>query len=285
MMQRDTLLIGDQRVLTFKIQIMEGEQFLFPTPKNPVIEGVEIIGEPVTDTLSIREGIVELENRITITSFDSGSYRLPLLPAYRIRHTGETDTLWFDGGSLEVTTIQIDTATYKPFDVKSQLNYPFTIKETLPWAGFILLFVAISYVIYRYIKNRREHKDIFGRTIVQDPPHIVALRKLEHIRNQKLWLKDQKQFFTDVTDVLREYIEKRYLIATMERTSGEILAELSRVDMESKIYLELKELMRTSDLVKFAKYRADEQECERTIPAAVRFVNATFLQEIEENDG
>jgi len=283
MVQKDTLLIGDQKILIFKAQVQQGDQFIFPTPKNPVTEGVEIVGIPKIDTVGVRDGLIDIESQLILTSFDSGSYRLPPFPAYRIKSSGEVDTLWFDGGPFEVTTIQIDTTTYKPFDVKGQLNYPFSFREMLPWAGVLLLIAALSYLVYRIIKNRRENRDIFGRVKVEDPAHIVALKKLEKLRNGKMWLKDQKQFFTEVIDTLREYMEKRYSMQTMEKTSGEILEELSKVNMEPKVYIELEELLKLSDLVKFAKYRAEEQECERAIPMSVRFVNATFLQEIESD--
>ena len=281
MVQKDTLLIGDQKLLIFNAQIKEGDKFLFPAPKNPVTEGVEIIGAPKVDTIGIKDGVIDLRSELIVTSFDSGSYRLPPLPAYHIKSSGETDTLWFEGGGLEVTTIQIDTTTYKPFDVKDQLNYPFSVKEVAPWAGIALLAAILIFIIYKVIKNRRENRDIFGRVKVEDPAHIAALKELEKIRNGKLWLRDQKQFYTDVTDVLREYMEKRYSMQTMEKTSNEILDELSKVNMEPKIYLELEELFKLSDLVKFAKYRAEDHECERIIPMAVRFINSTFLQEIE----
>jgi hypothetical protein len=283
MVQKDTLLIGDQKILIFKAQVQQGDQFIFPTPKNPITEGVEIVGVPKIDTIGVKDGLIDIESQLIVTSFDSGSYKLPPFPAYRIKSSGEVDTLWFDGGPLEVKTIQIDTTTYNPFDVKGQLNYPFSFRELLPWAGVLLLIAAISYLVYRIIKNRRENRDIFGRAKVEDPAHIVALKKLEKLRNGKMWMKDQKQFFTEVIDTLREYMERRYSIQTMEKTSGEILEELSKVNMEPKVYIELEELLKLSDLVKFAKYRAEEQECERAIPMSVRFVNATFLQEIESD--
>ena len=283
MLQKDTLLIGDQKTLIFNTQIKEGDKFIFPFPEKLGTEGVEIVGNPKTDTVAMKDGIIDLRSELIVTSFDSGSYVLPAFPAYLTRSTGEIDTLWFEGGNLEVTTIQIDTTTYVPFDVKGQMNYPFSMREILPWAGLALLVAIIAFVTYKVIKNLRENKNVFGKAKVEDPPHIIALRKLEKIRNAKGWLKDQKQFYTEVTDILREYMEQRYSMQTMEKTSNEILEELSKVDIEPRVYLELEELFNTSDLVKFAKYRADEQECERAIPIAVRFVNSTFLQEIEKD--
>lgn len=281
---KDTLLIGDQTTLRFKTQISQGERFIFPAPQNPIMKGLEVIGAPVTDTLSNKDGVVELESRITVTSFDSGSYSLPGFTAYRVKSDGTTDTLSFDGGTLEFTTIQIDTTSFKPFDVKGQMNYPYTIKEALPWVGLLLLIIAAGYLIRRAIKNIRDKKSIFGKPIVEDPAHIVALRELEKIRSEKMWLKNQKEYYTRLTDALRGYIEKRYGIQAMEQTSNEILKDLAKQKMEPKVYSELSNLLNLSDLVKFAKYTAPDQECESSIPAAVRFVNATFLEQIEERD-
>lgn len=279
---KDTLLIGKQATLRFKATVNQGDKYHFATPDNPIMQGVEMIGTPKTDTLNIKDGLVNLESRVMITSFDTGSYALPRFHALRIKADGSTDTLWYDGGNLEVTTIQIDTTSYKPFDVKDQMNYPFTVKEALPWAGIALVVIAVAYLIYRVIKNKLNNRDMFGRPVVVDPPHIVALRQLEKIRNEKLWVSNQKQFYTELTDALREYIENRYGIQAMEQTSAEILEDLSGVNMEPKIYKELAELLNVSDLVKFAKYTALEQECESSVPAAVRFVNSTYLQEVEQ---
>ncbi len=281
---KDTLLIGDQAVLRFKTQIAKGDKFVFPAPQNPVMEGLEVVGDPKTDTISSKDGLIELESRITVTSFDSGSYNLPKFTAYKIKADGTTDTLSFDGGRLEFTTIQIDTNTFKPFDVKAQMNYPYTIGEALPWVGILLLAAVSVMVVRKAIKNLREKKNIFGKPVVTDPPHIVALRELEKIRSEKLWLKNQKDYFTKLTDTLRGYIEKRYSIQAMEQTSGEILKDLSNEKLEPKIYKELSEILSLSDLVKFAKYTAPEQECESAIPSAVRFVNSTFLEQIDPSD-
>ena len=132
------------------------------------------------------------------------------------------------------------------------------------------------------IRNIRENKTLLGRPIVKDPPHIIALRELDHLRKKKAWEKDQKQYYTELTDVLRNYIEGVFDIQAMEQTSAEIIADLSSKEIDKKEFEELKELFNLSDLVKFAKYTASPQEGEAAIPVAVRFVNSTFLREIEE---
>lgn len=280
---KDTILIGDQVTLRFKTTLSKGEKFIFPAPSNPITDGVELIAAPITDTISQKDETFELESRVVITSFDSGSYTLPAFVAYKIKSDGTTDTLSYDGGSLVVNTIQIDTTTYKPFDVKEQMNYPYSLKEALPWAALVALLILFIWFVRRAVKNIREKKNIFGKPIVVDPPHIIALRRLEKLREQKLWMNNQKEFFTTLTDTLREYIEERYLMQAMEKTSNEILRDLSDKEIDKDIYKELTELLTLSDLVKFAKYTAQEHECENSLPAAIKFINSTYMQQLEED--
>ncbi len=283
---KDTLLIGDHKVLSFKTKVAKDVKYIFPTPSNPVTQGVEIIGQPVIDTLSAKNGELELETRITVTSFDSGSYTIPPIPAYLQKLDGSIDTVWYDAGKLQVTTIQIDTTSFKPYDVKGQQNYPYTVKEFLPWAGLVVLAVLLGLLIKKYIKSRREKRSLFGKPVLQDPPHIIALRSLENILSRKLWQNNQeKQFYTEIVDTLRLYLEGRYNIPTMEKTTGEILTSLSEHKIEPKEYENLKDLFILSDFVKFAKYKPTKEDNEKAVPAAVRFVNATYLQEIEEEKG
>ena len=92
----------------------------------------------------------------------------------------------------------------------------------------------------------------------------------------------QKAFYSGVTDALREYIEARFGVGAMEKTTSEIMADLSDKKIEPRHYKELEELFKTADLVKFAKYIPGNEENEEAIPMAVRFVNAAFEQQLQE---
>ncbi len=279
---KDSILIGDQFEWTLPLTIDEGDEFYFEEVEDPVTQGVEVIKPYVVDTLSIKKGKVNLEWKMILTSFDSGSYYLPNLIALVSRKDGSVDTLLFDGPSIEVNTIPIDTATFQPYDLKGQIKYPVTFKEVATWVLIILLALGLVYIIIRYIKTRRENRTFFGKPVEKDPPHIVALRNLEKIRGQKLWQNDkQKQFYTAVTDTVRQYISDRYGISAMEQTSNEMFDELKGKEVDPELLKPVKELFATADFVKFAKHNASTQDNEDAIPIAVRFVNATFMQELE----
>ncbi|MBQ9529532.1 MAG: hypothetical protein IJR73_04155 [Bacteroidales bacterium] len=282
-LSRDTILIGDQIEWIIPLEMAPGEKYFLEDIADPPAPGGEIIKPLQLDTVSNGRKSVKVEGKVILTSFDSGSYYLPPLIAMIERGSGVVDTLYMEGPTLEVTTVPIDTATYVIKDLKGQIKYPLKFKELLPWIGLALLLALIVWALVRWITMSRANRTFLGKPIVKDPPHIVALRALDKIRKQKLWQNDkQKQFYTEVTDALRVYIADRYGIVALERPSREMLADLKKQDIEEALYGKMDELFTRADLVKFAKYLASAEENEEVIPDAVRFVNATYIKEIDE---
>lgn len=281
-LSRDTILIGDQIEWILDLKIKQGEEFFVEKPEAEPAPGVETIVPLHFDTLSVKKGVMNIKGSAVLTCFDSGSFFLPPMIVAIQRENGQVDTVFYDGPVMEVTTIQVDTANFEMKDIKGQIKYPVTFKEVLPWLGILLLVAGIAYAVVRWIRLRRDNLSFFGKPIVKDPPHITALRSLEKIRAQKLWQNEkQKQFYTAVTDTLRQYMADRYSIAALEETSNQIFDDLRDKDINPELLAKVKELFATADFVKFAKHNASAQENEDAIPTAVRFVNETFMQQME----
>ena len=284
-LSRDSILIGDQIEWMFDLQLAPGEGANISKPGPEPVPGVEALGELALDTLSTKNGRLDLRGHVTLTSFDSGSYVLPPLYVLKARADGTVDTLEYAGPRLAVTTIPIDTATFQPYDIKGQIRYPLTFKEVIPWVGLALLLAALVWLLIRWIRLRRQNRDFFGKPVVKDPPHIVALRSLEKTRSQKLWQNGkQKQFYTQVTDALRQYIADRYDISALEQTSAEMFRDLQDKEIDPTLMEKLKDLFTTADFVKFAKHTASDPENENAIPTAIRFVNETYMKSIEKEE-
>jgi hypothetical protein len=280
---RDTILIGDQVEWGARVNVPKDVTIWVDSLLNPVVPGVELISGYTFDTLKKKRDFYDIDMKAIITSFDSGSYYLPRQVIYFYKGEELVDTVVVEGRNLEVTTIPIDTTTYQMYDIKGPYTYPVTFGEVTPWVGLGILLLAIVYLIYRVIRNRRENRSLFGKPVVNDPPHITALRSLEEIRGKKLWQNNkEKEYYTEITDTIREYLDSRYGISTFEKTTAEIVKELESMEVSGSEWEELKEMFNVSDLVKFAKYKATEGENERAIPVAVRFVNATYIVKLEE---
>ena len=139
----------------------------------------------------------------------------------------------------------------------------------------MLIILAVCLVIM----NRRKNDPAFAH---KDPAHIVALRKLDSYRGNKMWAPEkQKAFYSGVTDTLREYISERYGIGAMEMTTAEIFDQMKSVDLPKELYDDAKELFDRADFVKFAKYVASDEDNAAALPVAVRFVTETYQAEVE----
>jgi hypothetical protein len=223
-----------------------------------------------------------LKGSFVIQPFAEGEYELPPLYVVRLHRDGSTDTLRFKSMPLEVTTIPIDTTTFVPHDIRPQITYPVTFAEVFPWVlafvGGVLLIGAVVCLIMIGGKRRNEGP------VYREPAHITALRKMDRYRSNKYWAPEkQKQFYSGITDALREYIAARYDVGAMEMTSAEMFHALKGSDIPPGLYGELKELFERADFVKFAKYVASDEENATVLPLGVRFVTETYVPEEEEN--
>ncbi len=284
--ERDSVLIADQVRYGFDLQqVEEGTRFGFPQIKDTLMTNIRIVENWKMDTLKVKKqkkdqpDLLNLRAGITITSFDEGIYILPPLAVQRLTKDGVVDTLVFEAQKLEVKTMPVDTATFKPHDIKGQMTYPVTFKEVAPWvAGGLVLAGLIALVIWLIVKYSRRNNPEY---IHKDPPHIVALRKLDKYRGNAMWAPEkQKGFYSGVTDALREYIFERYGVCAMEMTTAEIFEDMKSTDAPKELLRELKVLFERADFVKFAKFVASDEDNASTLPLAVRFVTATYQNEI-----
>ena len=288
--ERDSVLIADQLLYGVDLNnVEEGTMFAFPEVKDTLMDGVEIVSGWQLDTIKVVKGkkgasnVLNLRGGIVITSFEQGQYALPPLSLQRVTKDVVVDTLVFNSQTLEVKTMPVDTATFEVHDIKGQIRYPITFKEVLPWIGTVLgilgLIALAIWLILKYGKKRNAADE------KKDPAHIVALRKLDMYRGNKMWAPEkQKAFYSGITDTLREYIDARYDIGAMEMTTAEIMKDLKKTDVAEDLQSGLKDLFERADFVKFAKYTASDEDNASALPLAVRFVTSTYQTEVEEDN-
>ena len=190
--ERDSVLIADQLLYGVDLNnVEEGTMFAFPEVKDTLMDGVEIVSGWQLDTIKVVKGkkgasnVLNLRGGIVITSFEQGQYALPPLSLQRVTKDGVVDTLVFNSQTLEVKTMPVDTATFEVHDIKGQIRYPVTFKEVIPWIGTVLgilgLIALAIWLILKYGKKRN------AESAKKDPAHIVALRKLDMYRGNKMW--------------------------------------------------------------------------------------------------
>jgi hypothetical protein len=288
--ERDSVLIADQLFYGFELpQVEEGTRFAFPDVKDTLMTNIRIVKPWQMDTVKVHKQkkgqprIMDLRGGITITSFEEGIYYLPKLAVQRMSKDGTVDTLVFEAQKVEIMTMPVDTATFQPHDIKDVIRYPVTFAEVAPWvAGSLALAGLLALVIWLIIRYRRSHDP---EHMKKDPAHIVALRKLDRYRGNKMWAPEkQKAFYSGITDTLREYIAARYRVGAMEMTTAEIFNDMKSTDAPADLLDELRELFERADFVKFAKFTASDEDNAKALPTAVRFVTSTYQAEIEGDE-
>ena len=286
--QRDSVLIADQLFYGFCLEkVEEGTQFAFPQTGDTLMTNIRIVRPWQLDTVKAsraRKGeprLLDLKGGVVVTSFDEGIYYLPPLAVQRRSKDGVVDTLVFEPQKVEIKTMPVDTATFKPHDIKGVIRYPVTFAEVAPWvAGGLALAGLVALAVWLVIRYRRRHNPEYIR---KDPAHIVALRKLDKYRGNRMWAPEkQKMFYSGITDTLREYMAARYGIGAMEMTTAEIFRDMKATDAPADLLDQMKELFERADFVKFAKFTASDEDNAKALPVAVRFVTSTYQAELEE---
>ena len=286
--QRDSILVADQLRYGFTLDdVAEGTEFRMQDYSKAFGDTMIVVRNWKIDTLkTIRSGRkgparYNLRGDVVIAPFEAGTYHLPQIAVQRTSPDGVVDTLLFDPQEMEVTTIQIDTTTYVPHDIKGQMRYPLTFKEILPYLlGLLLLAALVALGVWLVARRRRLHE----AEAQKDPAYIVALRKLESYRSDKYWAPDkQKAFYSGITDTLREYIAGTFGIDAREMTTAEIFDALKDDKrLTAELYGSTKDLFELADFVKFATHVADDTENAAALPLSVRFVTSTYQSTLEE---
>ena len=277
------IFIGQRIGLTLEVTSDAGKEVELPEwdSLQLVEPGLEFVRADKPDTSYLNDGKrMVLTRRYFFTSFDSALY---LMPAMNVRVEGKDYSS--KKLALKVFTLDIDTLhTDSIFPMKAELAPPVDWAEwrQVMWLFVLALFIAglLGYVIYRLKNNKPIIRRIRNKR--RQPPHKVAMQKIEQIQEEKMWQsEDSKEYYTQLTDTLRNYIKERYGFNAMEMTSYEIIQKLQEVNDEEAIS-ELRELFQTADLVKFAKYSTLINENDRNLVNAIEYINQTKLEEPEQ---
>ncbi len=282
----NAMLIGDQVFLTLQFSGPSEAQILWPSIPDTILEKIDVLEREKIDTLISEEGqTTSYSQNLLLTCFDSGFYTIPpisfyfrLLPDSTI-YVAETRMHF-----LAVHTLAVDTT--KPIKpIKGPMRAPLTFREILPWIIVGLVAIAlIAFLIY-YLRKRKKKEPIFRiRPRVQLKPHEVALTELEKLRVKQLWQHGKgKAYYTELTDILRNYIEERFHVAAMESTSAEILHDLLGVkEISRSVWDELGQVLMLADMVKFAKEKPMPDQNEESLEKGIQFVNDTLYVEPEK---
>jgi hypothetical protein len=284
----NNIKIGQQVALNLNVtyNAKSGKHLIINWPQltDTIRKEIEIVGQSKVDTIiadSTNPYQLSLHKRFLITSFDSGSW---VIPPFKFSTNYDSITAYTQELTLNVNNIAVDT-TLNIKDIKPilEVNYTFIdwIKDNIYTIIIALAAIIIIIIIVYYIRKRLKNKPI---EIIPEAPklpaHIIALEKLDKLKNEKLWQEGKiKLYHSSLTDIVREYIENRFKIPAMEQTTDEILHGFRNVAIDEESKGKLKQMLFLSDLVKFAKEHPLPNENEISLANAYDFINGTKKEE------
>ena len=273
------LLIGQQTILHLKATARKGARIVLPSfkPQDQIVPGVEVVEQSKGDTMHVGDNQMVVSRDYTITSFDEKVYAIPAL---NVKIDGKN----FHGNplALKVLTVPVDTVHpnqfYPPKDVQDN---PFLWSEWngIFWLSVLMLLLcgAMCYLLQRLKQNKPILKSF--RIVKRVPAHEKALNEINAIKHQRSENQENlKEYYTRLTNTLREYINGRFGFNAMEMTSSEIIECLQSAG-DQKMIDELRQLFRTADLVKFAKYETLINENDSNLVNAINFIDQTKTDE------
>ncbi|TXD49829.1 hypothetical protein [Polaribacter sp. IC073] len=237
--------IGEQFQL--KISVDETANVIIPAIR---LKGLEIIDSTRIDTLKN-----SLIRRYILTGFDSGAFYIPQQQIFVKNQAFLTDSLL-----VNVATVAIDTTKVKKFPIKSIKKEPFTFDDFKIYIYIALAILAIiGFWIYWFVirKRKEEEEAPTYRTL---PPYEEAILRLTELDDKLLWQNNKvKEYYSELTEIVRGYIERELKVPALENTTDEVLEMIKdfkktdTIETSKETIDKLKDLLREADLVKFAK--------------------------------
>lgn len=276
--------IGAEFKLTLKTDVDTFSKVKFPNGK--FFGNLEVLESYKIDT--IRNGNrYELIKKYGLTQFDSGKYLIPKLP---VIINGKK--VFSDSIKIEISDVKVDTLKQKMYDIKNIIPVKSDFGNWWIYLLILLGLAVIGYFVYRFIKKKKtEEKPV---VIEFKSPIEKATTLLQQLEKKELWQKGEiKNYYSELTDIARNYIEEEIQIPAMESTTSELIEGLRNAAKQKKLKLSaetvenLEKVLKQADLVKFAKVKPLDFEIEedkKRISNSIVTIHNSIPEIVEEND-
>lgn len=269
------ITIGDQLDLVISATDSKMNPYIFPAPDQIGLSKLEVIGQRY-DTVQ-NGNQVTVSQYTTLTSFDEGVYSTGAL-------TIQVGTTIVNVDSLMLTVndvSDVDTTKAVIKDIAPIMREPYTFWEIFRWILLAIIVAALVWLALFISKKIKKKEPIIVRPVEPPvPADREALDHLEQLRLKGLWQSGKvKEYHTELTDIVRRYIRRQYGIETAEMTSDQTLDAFRETKVcNDENFSLLRQILRTADMVKFAKAEPQPFEHDLALKNATQFVETTSAQ-------
>ncbi len=268
--------IGEQ--FLFQITISDTANVILPE-KLENLKNLEVVEDFKIDTFKN-----SLIKKYLMTGFDSGAFYIPTQQIFIRNRAYLTDSVL-----INVATVAVDTTKLKMFPIKAIQSEPLVFDDFKPYIIWVVLGLLLIAVIVYFIITRKKAEITEEEIIAGLPPYEEAIERLQKLDNKLLWQNNEvKKYYSELTEIVRAYIEKELKVPALEITTHELVETLSdfnqgkTIDTSKETINKLKGLLSEADLVKFAKSKPLSHEIEEDRRDAEDVLNALKPKQIIE---
>lgn len=278
-----SIIMGQQTVIHFNVSQPQDLPLQLPVLNDVVAPNVFIVritGDTIADgsTISINDNIV-------ITVFEPGEY---VIPPFVCRDNDKE----YKTAELKLTVRDLPDQFEIgriPAEVKDIYNPPHSKVLWIVLSVAVALLILLGFLTFYYWRNHKDDPEPYVRNnAVADSaqPEQTALELIRKIAEGEIWkpVGNEKKYFTELTDILRQYFYRRYSVNALEMTSSELIDALKKTDMPAKLRDDVRVICFTGDMTKFAKHKPSDQECINCASLAENIVLKTMREEQSETD-
>ncbi len=245
---RDSLRIGDQFIVTLDVDVPPGSQWI--NRENVWPDSMEAFA--IVKTPDMSAAGPSIRDAYTVAVFDTGVVTVPALSIVISGPEGQ-DTLRTEPLLLNVASVETDSSGLQPIrDIRREPFRPAYYLRYLPYLMGLLILAAI--LVYAYRRRPKPVREASQPLPPVVPPDVWAMQQLDALTAERLWQRgDVKGHYSRLTDIFRDYLERRYRIQAREQTTREITQQLSGLQIDPQVVGDVAQLLEIADYVKFAK--------------------------------
>jgi len=253
----DSIYVGDYLEITTK------KQYIKDSVMSVISREIEIIDFKV-DT--IKKEPYKIVNKIKVTCYDSGIYIM----------NNPKSSILFNVDTIKVNNIKVDMSKDIK-DIAEIINYNYSLKDYTKIILPYLIIIALIIILLKLINKTKKSKDKKEEHVkIKIPPHEKAISDLKKLQSSNLIdNKKYKIFYSILSDILRKYMEEKFIIQAMENSTQEIIKNLNNKTNIKNTEL-IKKILKTTDLVKYAKAKSNKKESTEIIKMSYDFIKKTI---------
>lgn len=285
------LLMGNMTTLGLEVVQDKGKPGGFPMFRNvdPSLGYVGVCGDSIelrtsfkADTVEIGSGRIQINYKVPLQAFDSGTYRLP-----EFVYVSESDTARSNALTLQVVPVKVTAedpiAGFAPVAEPEGKKFFDFVPDWFADFWWIILIAVLAIIAFIWAMRRYKKEGTVLKKKPEPTPYETAMKNLRELKARNLWEQGmEKEYFTRLTDILRIYLDKRFGINAMEMTTREIMNRLYDSDVKDKRDY-VRQILSVADFVKFAKVRPLPADNIAAYDNAVKFVEETKPEPIAED--